>query len=103
MLFGVWWHRPVGGFIRHEATLNYNGDVPAADALDDRDVVATVLAPGCGPVRSGGASHCGMGFSVRLATSLTPVRVGGPVVLRPSPETSVSWQSAAAPARGRGR
>ena len=44
MLFGVWWHRPVGGFIRHEATLNYNGDVPAADALDDRDVVATVLA-----------------------------------------------------------
>jgi len=33
MLFGVWWHRPVGGSIRHEATLNYNGDVPAADGL----------------------------------------------------------------------
>ena len=33
MLFGVWWHRPVGGSIRHEATLNYNGDVPAAGGL----------------------------------------------------------------------
>ena len=33
MLFGVRWHRPVGGFIRPEATLNYGGAVPAADGL----------------------------------------------------------------------
>jgi hypothetical protein len=33
MLFGVRWHRPVGGFIRHEATLNYGGAIPAADGI----------------------------------------------------------------------
>jgi hypothetical protein len=35
MLSGVRWHRPVGGFIRHEVTLKFRG-VP----LLDGDVVA---------------------------------------------------------------
>jgi hypothetical protein len=40
MLSGVWWNRPVGGFVRHQATLNCSGGVSAAD---DEDIVATAV------------------------------------------------------------